>query len=89
MDEREGYPVCDWRVEWTTDGISWHERGFCAFTVAQGFARYLLGEHGGEADFSLSVSRMMVVNTTSLLDAACAGDVALAPHTLGTAKTFA
>lgn len=89
MEGYEGYPLCDWKVGWSTDGTSWHERGFYAFTTAQRFARDLISEHGGEADFSLFASRMMVVNTTSFLDAACAGGVALAPHTLGTAKTFA
>lgn len=82
-------PVPEWMVSWTTDGSTWHERGFYTFEKAQGFARGLYAEHGPEADFCLVASRMMTVNLASFLDAESAGDVALAPHLLATADTFA
>lgn len=82
-------PVPSWMVSWTTDGGVWHERGFHTFEEAQGFARRLYAEHGPEMGFCLSASRMMTVNTHSLLHAKSAGAVELAPHLLGTADTFA
>jgi hypothetical protein len=82
-------PVPEWRVSWTTDGGVWHERGFCTFEEAQGYARRLYTEHGPEMGFCLSASRMMTVNTHSFLDAESAGGVELAPHLLATAMTFA
>lgn len=82
-------PVPSWMVSWTTDGGVWHERGFYTFEKAQEFARALYAEHGTEMGFCLSASRMMTVNTHSLLHAETAGAVELAPHLLGTADTFA
>lgn len=82
-------PVPEWRVTWTTDGGTWHERGFYTFEKTQAFARALYAEHGPEMDFCLSASRMMTVNTHSLLHAKSAGAVELAPHLLATADTFA
>ena len=82
-------PVPEWMVSWTTDGSIWHERGFCTFDEAQGFAMYLCDMHGAESGFALAASRMMAVNTHSLLHAASAGSVELAPHLLATADTFA
>jgi hypothetical protein len=81
--------VPEWVVSWTTDGSTWHERGFYTFEKAQGFARGLYAEHGPETDFYLMASRMMTVNLKSFLGAKSAGAVELAPHMLGTAKTFA
>lgn len=82
-------PVPSWRVTWTTDGGTWHERGFYTFEKTQAFARALYAEHGPEMDFCLSASRMMTVNTHSFLNAETAGSVELAPHLLATADTFA
>lgn len=82
-------PVPNWSVSWTTDGGTWHERGFYTFEETQEFARALYAEHGPEMGFCLSVSRMMDVNTHSFLNAETAGDVELAPHLLKTAETFA
>lgn len=89
MEGYEGYRTYDWAVSWTTDGHPWHERGFHAFTTAQRFARGLVEENAGNASFSIYVERMMTVNLQSFLDAACAGGVELAPHTLATSETFA
>lgn len=78
-----------WKISWTTDGTSWNERGFHAFTTAQRLARCLVEENDGNPAFFIYAERMMTVNLTSFLDATCAGSVELAPHMLSTAKTFA
>jgi hypothetical protein len=83
-------PVPSWRVAWSTDcGESWEELGFETFEGAHGWAAKLWDEEGNKAEFSLYVERMMTVNLKSFLGAKSAGAVELAPHMLGTAKTFA
>lgn len=81
--------ACDWKVSWTEDGETWHERGFYTFWKAQHFARGLVEENGSNTGFSFFVERMMIVNATSFLNANTAGAVELAPHLMTTSKTFA
>lgn len=75
----------DWKVSWTVNGEVWNENGFYTFESAQKFARGLVEENGSNPGFNFFTERMMLVNTTSFLDAESAGAVKLAPHLLATA----
>lgn len=80
--------ACDWRVSWTEDGETWHERGFYTFVKAQHFARGLVEENGSDPGFNFFAERMVVVNAASFINAESARAVELDQHLMATSKTF-
>lgn len=80
MDEKETRTAeeMNYEVVWTLDGNAWHRRWFEFFSVAQRFARELVDENEGNAEFMWYARRAVTLACEDFLDAACAVDVTVA-----------